>query len=104
MSTMKKSEMLSAIKNDVVSRLNLEDLGAIQIGVGLWAIPSIEIDGNVSYAKVAVSAANPTGTEKVPAFDINAAVEDWELEVAERERKAAEKAAAKAAKAAKSAK
>ena len=87
MSTMKKSEMLSAIKNDVVSRLNLEDLGAIQIGVGLWAIPSIEIDGNVSYAKVAVSAANPTGTEKVPAFDIDAAVEDWELEVAERERK-----------------
>lgn len=104
MSTMKKSEMLSAIKNDVVSRLNLEELGAIQIGVGLWAIPSIEIDGNVSYAKVAVSAANPTGTEKVPAFDINAAVEDWELEVAERERKAAEKAAAKAAKAAKTAK
>lgn len=92
MSTMKKSEMLSAIKNDVVSRLNLEDLGAIQIGVGLWAIPSIEIDGNVSYAKVAVSAANPTGTEKVPAFDIDLAVEKWNAECAEKAQKAAEKA------------
>ena len=33
--TMKKSDLLSAIKADTLAKLNLEALGAVQIGSGL---------------------------------------------------------------------
>lgn len=94
--TMKKSEMLAAIKADAVAKLPFEEIGAVQIGVGLWAVPGPTIDGIQTYAKVSVTAANPIGTEKVPAFDLDEAVADWQDECEEREAKAKEKAEAKA--------
>lgn len=89
--TMKKSDLLSAIKADTLKRLNLEALGAVQIGSGLWAIPSIDYEGNQTYTKIAVTAANPIATEKVAAFDLDDAVEKYQAELAESAAKAAER-------------
>jgi hypothetical protein len=91
--TMKKSDLLSAIKADTLKRLNLEALGAVQIGSGLWAIPSIDYEGNQTYTKIAVTAANPIATEKVAAFDLDDAVEKYQAELAESAAKAAERKA-----------
>ena len=91
--TTKKSEMLAATKADVVAKLPLEEIGAVQIGVGLWAVPGPVIDGIQTYAKVSVTAANPIGTEKVPAFDLDEAVEKFREKVTESEAKAAERKA-----------
>lgn len=89
--TMKKSDLLSAIKADTLTKLNLEALGAVQIGSGLWAIPSINYEGNQTYTKIAVTAANPIATEKVAAFDLDDAVEKYQAELAESAAKAAER-------------
>ena len=89
--TMKKSDLLSAIKADTLKRLNLEALGAVQIGSGLWAIPSIDYEGNQTYTKIAVTAANPIATEKVAAFDLDDAVKKYQAELAESAAKAAER-------------
>ena len=89
--TMKKSEMLAATKADVVAKLPLEEIGAVQIGAGLWAVPGPMIDGIQTYAKVSVTAANPISTEKVPAFDLDEAVEKYRAELAESAAKAAER-------------
>lgn len=89
--TMKKSEMLAATKTDVVAKLPLEEIGAVQIGTGLWAVPGPMIDGIQTYAKVSVTAANPISTEKVPAFDLDEAVEKYRAELAESAAKAAER-------------
>lgn len=91
MSTMKKAEMMNAIKVSAVEKLNLAGLGAVRIDSGVWAL-EIPVDGKTYYAKVAVSAANPTGTEKVPAFNLEAAVAAYGEKVAEQEAKAKEKA------------
>lgn len=89
--TMKKSDLLTAIKADTLVKLNLEALGAVQIGSGLWAIPSITHDGKQTYTKIAVTAANPIATEKVAAFDLDEAVEKYQAELAESAAKAAER-------------
>ena len=94
--TMKKSEMLAATKADVVAKLPLEEIGAVQIGVGLWAVPGPVIDGIQTYAKVSVTAVNPIGTE----IDLDEAVADWQAECEERDAKAKAKAEEKARKAA----
>lgn len=91
--TMKKSEIMSTIKATALSKLNLEALGAVQIDTGVWAIPTGNVDGLTTYAKVSVTAANPTGTDKVPAFDLDEAVEKFRDKVAESEAKAAERKA-----------
>ena len=94
MSTINKSVLLSAIRDAALDALNLDVLNAVQIGASEFAIPvvpKVDNDGAPQrYAKVAITACNPTGTEKVPAFDLDAAVAKWEAEKAE---KAAEKAA-----------
>lgn len=89
--TMKKSDLLSAIKADTLAKLNLEALGAVQIDSGVWAIPSIDYEGKQTYAKVAVTAANPIATEKVAAFDLDDAVEKYQAKLAESAEKAAER-------------
>lgn len=89
--TMKKAEMMNAIKVSAVEKLNLAGLGAVRIDSGVWAL-EIPVDGKPYYAKIAVSAANPTGTEKVPAFNLEAAVAAYKEKVAEQEAKAKEKA------------
>lgn len=97
--TMKKSEILSTAKAGILEKLNLETLGARQIGASTFALP-IEVDGIDCWVKVALSCANPIATDKVAAFDIEQACGDWEFEREEKARKDAEKAAEKARKAA----
>lgn len=91
--SMKKSEILATIKANALSQLNLDALNAVQIDVGVWAIPTGEIDGITTYAKVAVTAANPIGTDKVPAFDLDAAVDAFNTENEVKATKAAERKA-----------
>ena len=89
--TMKKADLLSAIKADTLAKLNLDALGAVQIDSGVWAIPSIDYEGKQTYTKVAVTAANPIATEKVAAFDLDDAVEKYQAKLAESAEKAAER-------------
>ena len=96
MSTINKTDILSGIRSDALDKLTLSALGAIQIGASEYAIPvtsAIDVaNAPQRYAKIAISACNPTGAEKVPAFDIDLAVEKWNAECAEKAQKAAEKA------------
>lgn len=94
--TMKKAEILSAAKSNVIGAI-LPD-GARQIGAATYAIPT-EVDGVTCWVKVAFTCANPIATEKVPAFDIEQACGDWEEERERKEREATEKAAEKERKA-----
>lgn len=94
--TMKKAEILSAAKSNVISAILPE--GARQIGASTFAL-STEVDGVTCWVKVAFTCANPIATEKVPAFDIEGACGDWEEERERKERVAAEKAAEKERKA-----
>lgn len=96
MAEMKKTEMLTAMRTEAMSRLNLE--GATQIDSNEWVVP---VEGG--YVSFKVTAKNPIGTMKVPAFDLDAAVEKYEAKVRESEEKAAAKAAAKAERLAKKA-
>ena len=89
--TMKKADLLSAIKADTLVKLNLDALGAVQIDSGVWAIPSIDYEGKQTYTKVAVTAANPIATEKVAAFDLDDAVAKYQKKLAESAEKAAER-------------
>ena len=76
--TMKKADLLTAIKADTLTKLNLDAFGAVQIDSGVWAIPSIDYEGKQTYTKVAVTAANPIATEKVAAFDLDEAVAKYQ--------------------------
>lgn len=86
--TMKKSEILSAAKSNIIGMI-LPD-GARQIGASTFALPT-EVDGVTCWVKIAFTCANPIATDKVPAFDIEQACGDWEFEREEKERVAAEK-------------
>ena len=97
--TMKKSEILSAAKTNILDALDLSAFGARQIGASTFALPTT-VDGIECWVKVAVTCANPIATDKVAAFDIEQACGDWEFEREEKERKAEEKAKEKERKAA----
>lgn len=86
--TMKKSEILSTAKSNIIGMILPE--GARQIGASTFALPT-EVDGVTCWVKVAFTCANPIATDKVPAFDIEQACGDWEFEREEKERVAAEK-------------
>ncbi len=86
--TMKKSEILSTAKSNIIGMILPE--GARQIGASTFAL-STEVDGVTCWVKVAFTCANPIATDKVPAFDIEQACGDWEFEREEKERVAAEK-------------
>ena len=88
---MTKSELLKNMKNEAMARVNLD--GATQIGEFEYAVP-----GEGGYVTITITAKNPSGTEKVPAFSLDKAVEDYKLMLEDRERRALEKAAKKAAK------
>ena len=77
--TMKKAEILSAAKSNVIDAILPE--GARQIGAATYAIPT-EVDGVTCWVKVACACG------------------DWEEERERKEREAAEKAAEKERKAA----
>lgn len=86
--TMKKSEILSTAKSNIIGMILPED--ARQIGASTFALPT-EVDGVTCWVKVAFTCANPIATDKVPAFNIEQACGDWEFEREEKERVAAEK-------------
>jgi len=88
---MTKSELLKNMKNEAMARIDLS--GSTQIGEFEYAVPV-----NGGYVTITVTAKNPTGTDKVPAFSLEKAVQDYADTLAERERKAIERAAKKAAK------
>ena len=71
--TMKKAEILSAAKSNVIGAIL--PAGARQIGVATYAI-STEVDGVTCWVKVAFTCANPIATEKLPAFAIEQACGD----------------------------
>jgi hypothetical protein len=100
--TMKKSEVLANARESALATLGLLDVpGVRQIGPCEFAFPAGESpDGETVYARVKVSAANYKATEKTPAFDIEGAAGDYAVEVEEKAKAAAEKAAERERKAA----
>ena len=107
MATLNTNEANAAVKELAVGTLVLYD--ATQIDDYTYAIP-VEVKGELRYAKVTVTAALAKATKTHAAFDLNTAVEAYQLKVAERNAKAeasakakAEKEAARAAKAEKEA-
>ena len=101
MTKMTATELNAFVKATAAEFLNKET--ATQIDDYTWAIP-VEIDGEVRYAKVAITAALAKATKVNPAFDLETAVQAYEDKKREREIKADEAAAKKAAKAAKATK
>lgn len=94
---MKTSETQAFVKNTVINDLGLAERGT-EIGRGVYAIPVETPEDGVVYAKVAVTCTKFVATEKTVAFDLNAAVEKYEADEAEKAEKAAERAEKKAAK------
>ena len=95
--TMKKSEVLANARESALATLGLLDVSGVrQIGPCEFAFPAGESpDGETVYARVKVSAANYKATEKTPAGDYAVEVEEKAKaaaeKAAERERKAASK-------------
>lgn len=92
---MTANEINNLVKATAAEFLNKDK--ATQIDDFTWAIP-IEIEGEVRYAKVAITAALAKATKVNPAFDLETAVQAFEDKKREREIKAQEAAAKKAAK------
>lgn len=86
--SLSKTERLSAMKKEAVNRIDLTN--ATQIGPFEWAVPV-----NGGYCSISITAKNPTGTEKVPAFNLEEAVEKFHQTMAERAEKNAERATKK---------
>lgn len=95
---MNVNEVRAAVREFVVSTMEdfLKESNAIQFDDGSWAIP-VSVDGMTVYAEVSVKTKAWKDTKTSPAFNPETAVAKWEAEKEERERKAAEKAAAKKA-------
>ena len=91
---MNVNEIRAAVREYIVSTMEdfLKESNAIQFDEGSWAIP-VSVDGKTIYAEVSVKTKAWKDTKTSPAFNPETAVAKWE----ERERKAAEKAAAKKA-------
>ena len=102
MAELNKTQMDKAVKDTVVEALNgaFDVAGAVRIDDYTFAFP-VTVDGEDTYAKVAITAVQRKDTKAHEAFDLDTAVSKYEVKVAEREAKAAEREAAKAAKAAK---
>lgn len=95
---MNVNEIRAAVREYIVSTMEdfLKESNAIQFDEGSWAIP-VSVDGKTIYAEVSVKTKAWKDTKTSPAFNPETAVAKWEAEKEERERKAAEKAAAKKA-------
>ena len=90
---MTKMEIRTAIK-DTAAQWITESIGnAIQIDDYTYAVPMDKADnGNTIYAKIEISCPNWYATAKTEAFNLEAKVEAYNAELAERAEKAAEKA------------
>lgn len=91
-----KAQFDTLVREAAIAHLGLDESGT-QIGASTFAL-EFDIEGEVCYAKVAITAAQRTDTKTVKAFDLETAVAKYEAEVAEKAAKAAEREAAKAAK------
>lgn len=96
MTKLTKAQVDAIVRESAIATLGVEEVGT-QIGASTYAIP-VEVEGEVVYAKVAITAAQRTATKAYPAFDLDVAVAKYEAEVAEKAAKAAEREAEKAAK------
>lgn len=96
MAKLTKAQFDTLVRESAIATLGIAEAGT-QIGASTYAIP-VEVEGEVVYAKVAITAAQRTKTKAVEAFDLETAVAKYAKEVAEKEAKAAEREAAKAAK------
>lgn len=96
MTKLTKAQMDTLVRESAIATLGIAEAGT-QIGASTYAIP-VEVEGEVVYAKVAITAAQRTDTKTVKAFDLEVAVAKYAEEVAEKAAKAAEREAEKAAK------
>lgn len=93
---MSANEMNALVKETAVKAIGLAGVdGATQIDDFTYAI-EVETEEGPRYAKVAITATLAKDTKTNKAFDLNRAVELYDIKVAERDAKAAEKAKAKA--------
>ena len=100
---MKTVEVQNFVKNATIASLNLDTLGT-EIGRGVYAVPVETPENGTVYAKVSVTCTRFANTEKTAAFDLDAEVEKYAADEAEKAAKAeARKAEAEAKKAAKQA-
>ena len=87
--------MTAAQKNEKIKELALNSMhlgNAIEFGSFAYAIP-VEVDGEVRYAKVTITAASNKDTKTTKAFDPEAAREAYLVEKSEKEENAAKAAA-----------
>ena len=85
---MKANEINAYVKTNAAERvLNLDT--ATQIDDFTWAVP-VEVEGEIRYAKITVTAALAKATKTNPAFNLEAAVQAFEDKKREREIKAEE--------------
>lgn len=100
---MKTVEVQNFVKNATIATLNLAELGT-EIGRGVYAIPVETPENGTVYAKVSVTCTRFANTEKTVAFDLDAEVEKYAADEADKLAKAeARKAEAEAKKLAKQA-
>lgn len=99
MAKMTSTQINDFVKANVANAIKISELGT-QIDRYTWAVP-VEVEGELRYAKVSITAALAKATKTNPAFDLDTAVEAFEQAEAERAAKAAEAEAKRAAKAAK---
>lgn len=91
---MTKMEIRTNVKTTVAEQFTEFFANAIQIDDFTYVIPmgTAEDNGRPLFAKVEISCPNWYNTAKTEAFDIDAKVEAYNAELAERAEKAAEKA------------
>ena len=100
---MKTVEVQNFVKNATIDTLKLTELGT-EIGRGVYAIPVETPENGTVYAKVSVTCTRFANTEKTVAFDLDAEVEKYAADEADKLAKAeARKAEAEAKKLAKQA-
>lgn len=86
-----KTELLNSMRAEAMRFVDLST--ATRIGSSEYAIPVVG-----GYVTITITAKNPTSTEKVPAFNLEAAVAKYNSKLAEKAEKAAAREAEKAAK------
>ena len=94
---MKTNEVQAFVKNSTINALDLANIGT-EIGRGKYAIPVETPENGIVYATVTVTCTRFASTEKTEAFDLEAAVEKYQSDEADKAAKAEARAAELAAK------
>ena len=101
MATIKQFEVFAIARQNIIDKLGLTDQFEFQTGAAEYGTyVEVRIGDKVMQVPVTVSVAahKYEDTEKVKAYSLEEAADEFQFELDERERKAAEKAKAKAAK------